>query len=213
MSSYKIFDLLFSDFMKKFDADSRVFTHKYVVGKQQISKHLLKSDDKLSVNECFDLLNTAQKSFGYYKDWSKFHFSYFDASNNVMVFQFLSTNDKEIQMYKNFCALPISSKQMAFQKEHELANEYYHTKPESFTFTHNVVNIEVFIIMLKLKKGDIILLWMKKRKNSKNSLISLTTHLRDVKNLTLSSKKLRFGLIMSLILLFILKGIIISNFF
>ena len=75
MSSYEIFDLLFSDFMKKFDANSRVFTHKYVVGKQQIRIHLLKSDDKLNVNECLDFLKKAQEPFGYYKDWSKLHFS------------------------------------------------------------------------------------------------------------------------------------------
>ena len=104
MPSYQIYDLLFSDFMKKFDADSCVFTQKYVVGKQQITIHRLKSNDKLNVNECLD----SQESFGYYKDWSKFHFPYFVASHNVMVFQFLSTNDNEVLMYNNFCALAIS---------------------------------------------------------------------------------------------------------
>ena len=108
MPSYQIYDLLFSDFMKKFDADSCVFTHKYVVGKQQIRIHRLKSNDKLNVNECLDFLNKTQESFGYYKDWNKFHFPYFVASHNVMVFQFLSTNDNEVLMYNNFCALAIS---------------------------------------------------------------------------------------------------------
>ena len=46
MSSFEIFNLLFTDFMKKFDADTPVFTHKYALGKQQIRIHLLKSDDK-----------------------------------------------------------------------------------------------------------------------------------------------------------------------
>ena len=36
MSSFEIFNLLFTDFMKIFDADTPVFTHKYALGKQQI---------------------------------------------------------------------------------------------------------------------------------------------------------------------------------
>ena len=76
-----------------------------------------------------------------------------------------------------------------------------------------MLGIEVFIIMLKLKRVIEILLWRKKRKNLNNSLISLTSHLMVGKNLILSSKKLRFGLNITLILLFVLKGIIISKSF
>ena len=75
-----------------------------------------------------------------------------------------------------------------------------------------MLGIEVFIIMLKLKRVIEILLWRKKRKNLNNSLISLTSHLMVGKNLILSSK-LRFGLNITLILLFVLKGIIISKSF
>ena len=75
-----------------------------------------------------------------------------------------------------------------------------------------MLGIEVFIIMLKLKRVIEILLWRKKRKNLNNSLISLTSHLMVGKNLILSLK-LRFGLNITLILLFVLKGIIISKFF
>lgn len=42
---------------------------------------------------------------------------------------------------------------MAFQKEHELANEYYHTKPESFGFTNNVGNRGVYYYV-EIKRGD-----------------------------------------------------------
>ena len=75
-----------------------------------------------------------------------------------------------------------------------------------------MLGIEVFIIMLKLKRVIEILLWRKKRKNLNNSLISLTSYLMVGKNLILSSK-LRFGLNITLILLFVLKGIIISKSF
>ena len=75
-----------------------------------------------------------------------------------------------------------------------------------------MLGIEVFIIMLKLKRVIEILLWRKKRKNLNNSLISLTSHLMVGKNLILSLK-LRFGLNITLILLFVLKGIIISKSF
>ena len=75
-----------------------------------------------------------------------------------------------------------------------------------------MLGIEVFIIMLKLKRVIEILLWRKKRKNLNNSLISLTSHLMVGKNLILSSK-LGFGLNITLILLFVLKGIIISKSF
>ena len=75
-----------------------------------------------------------------------------------------------------------------------------------------MLGIEVFIIMLKLKRVIEILLWRKKRKNLNNSVISLTSHLMVGKNLILSSK-LRFGLNITLILLFVLKGIIISKSF
>ena len=75
-----------------------------------------------------------------------------------------------------------------------------------------MLGIEVFIIMLKLKRVIEILLWRKKRKNLNNSLISLTSHLMVGKNLILSSK-LCFGLNITLILLFVLKGIIISKSF
>ena len=84
-----------------------MFTHKYVAGKQQIRIHLLKSGNKLNVNLCLYFLSKDQESFGYYKDWSKFHFSYFVASHNVIVFQFLSTNDNKVRIYNNFCALAI----------------------------------------------------------------------------------------------------------
>ena len=38
---------------------------------------------------------------------------------------------------------------MNFQKEHGLAGKYYHTKPESFRFTHNVGNSGVYYYVEK----------------------------------------------------------------
>ena len=62
MSNYKIFDLLYSDVIKKFDAENRVFTHKYVVGKQRIRIHLLKPDEEIDPFEILDSLNKLQEN-------------------------------------------------------------------------------------------------------------------------------------------------------
>ena len=51
MSNYKIFDLLYSNAIEKSDADNRVFMHKYVVGKQPIKIHLLKTGEEINPDE------------------------------------------------------------------------------------------------------------------------------------------------------------------
>ena len=62
MSNYEIFDLLYSDVIKKFDAENRVFTHKYVVGKQRIRIHLLKPDEETDPFEILDFSNKLQEN-------------------------------------------------------------------------------------------------------------------------------------------------------
>ena len=42
MTSYEIFHLLCADMTKEFGSGNRIFTYKYVVGKQRIRKHILK---------------------------------------------------------------------------------------------------------------------------------------------------------------------------
>ena len=44
MSTYEIFDLLYSDLIEKIEFDNRFFTHKFIVGKQRIRLHLLKPE-------------------------------------------------------------------------------------------------------------------------------------------------------------------------
>ena len=67
MSKCKIFDLLYSDVIEKFVSDDRVFTQKYVVGKQRISMHLLKLDDSdLDPVEILDFLKKLQEKYFYH---------------------------------------------------------------------------------------------------------------------------------------------------
>lgn len=67
MSKCKIFDLLYSDVIEKFASDDRVFTQKYVVGKQRISMHLLKLDDSdLDPVEILDFLKKLQEKYFYH---------------------------------------------------------------------------------------------------------------------------------------------------
>ena len=75
MSNYEIFDLLYSDIIEKFDADNRVFTHKYVVGRQQIRIHVLKPDEEIDPVEIPNVLNKLQEKYAYHSGWSPFYFS------------------------------------------------------------------------------------------------------------------------------------------
>ena len=44
MTSYEIFDLLCADMTKIFGSVNRIFTYKYVTGKQRIRKHIFKQN-------------------------------------------------------------------------------------------------------------------------------------------------------------------------
>ena len=96
MSNYETFDLLYFDEIKKFDADSRVFTHKYVVGKQRIRIHLLKFNEQIDPVEILDFLNKLQEKYSYHSDGSPFYFSsHFLKHQNIKIFGFLSENEEE----------------------------------------------------------------------------------------------------------------------
>ena len=110
MSTYEIFDLLYSDLIEKFGSDNRIFTHKYLVGKQRIRLHLLKPEtEDLDPVEELDFLNKLQEKYSYGSHWCRFHFSNYRLKyQNIIIFKFLSQNEEEIRMYQRFCELTIS---------------------------------------------------------------------------------------------------------
>ena len=109
MSNYKIFCLLYSDIIEKFDTDSRVFTHKYVVDKQGIKIHLLKTDEEINPDKILDFLNKLQEKYACHRSWNPFYFSSYSLKyKNITIFDFLSQNEKELRMYQHFCDLAIS---------------------------------------------------------------------------------------------------------
>ena len=59
MTSYEIFHLLCADMTKKFGSGNRIFTYKYVVGKQRIRKHILKQYPV----DILDFLNQLQQNY------------------------------------------------------------------------------------------------------------------------------------------------------
>ena len=84
MANSEIFDLLYSEFRHKFEDDNRVFTQKYVVGKQQIRIHFLKEYNKIGVVQRLDFLNKLQEKFAYISDWTTFSFNCFVSGNNII---------------------------------------------------------------------------------------------------------------------------------
>ena len=113
MSRYEIFDLLYLDLIQKFESDNRIFTHKYVVGKQKIRLHLLKPEtedlEPVEIHQILDFLNKLQEKYSYDSHWSHFHFSNYPLKyQNIMISEFLSQNEEEIRMYQCFCDLTIS---------------------------------------------------------------------------------------------------------
>ena len=58
VSTYEIFDLLYSGLIEKIEFDNRFFTLKFIVGKQRIRLHLLKpKTEDLDRVETIDFLN------------------------------------------------------------------------------------------------------------------------------------------------------------
>ena len=155
MTSYEISDLLYSDLRHKYEDDNLVFTQKYTVGRQQIRIHCLKNEKKLDVIECLDFLNKLQEKYAYCSQWTPLNFSQFPTPHNIIVYQFLSENEEEVRIYEHFCRLAISlKKSMCFQKEHDLAEEYfYHHMGENLGFTHNV-STNFFACYVSVKSGN-----------------------------------------------------------
>ena len=89
MSNYEIFDLLYSDIIEKFDADNRVFMHKYVFGKQRIRIHLLKTDEEINLVNILDFLNKLQQKYACHSGWRLFYFSSYSLKyQNITIFDF-----------------------------------------------------------------------------------------------------------------------------
>ena len=67
MTSHNIFDLVCADVTKKFGSDNRIFTYKYVAGKQRIRIHILKqkTEDIYPV-DIPDFLNQLQQNYIYH---------------------------------------------------------------------------------------------------------------------------------------------------
>ena len=152
MINYEIFDLLYSEFRHKSDDDNVVFTQQYVVGKLQIRIQFLKEENKIDVVECLVFLNKLQGKFVYVSDWLPFYFNCFKAGNNIFVYQFVSETEHQILMYEHFCLF--LTKQMYFQKEHDLAQDYFSNIDENLGFTHNV-STSKFCYYVSFKKNNV----------------------------------------------------------
>ena len=63
---------------------------------------------KLDVIERLDFLNKLQEKYAYCSQWRPFYFSQFPMPHNIFVYQFLSENEEEVQMYEQFCLLVLS---------------------------------------------------------------------------------------------------------
>ena len=97
MSTYEFFYLLYLDMIEKFESDNRMFTHKYVVGKQRIRLHLLNQKLKIYPVDILDFLNKLQEKYSCDSHWSWFHFNNYPFKiSNIMTFEFLSQNKERI---------------------------------------------------------------------------------------------------------------------
>ena len=106
MSNCEIFDLLYSGVI---DADNRVFTHKYVFGKQRSRIHLLKTDEEINPVKILDFLNKLQEKYACNSGWNPFHISSSSLKyQSVTIFDFLSQTEEELRIYQHFCDLAIS---------------------------------------------------------------------------------------------------------
>ena len=110
MTSYEIFDLLCADVTKKFRSDNRIFTYKYVVGKQRIRIHILKQEtEDIDPVDILNFLNQLQQNYGYHSNWSRFYFNcFYLPDQKITIFEFLAQNEEEIRMFQHFCDLAIS---------------------------------------------------------------------------------------------------------
>ena len=85
MASYEIFYLLCVDVTKKFGSDNRIFTFKYVVGKQRIRIHILKQEtEDIDPVDILDFLNQLQQNYAYHFNWSCFYFNCFNLPDQNM---------------------------------------------------------------------------------------------------------------------------------
>lgn len=57
MSTYEIFNLLFTDFKDNFENENVVFTQKYIVSVQQIRAYRLKVSSNIDVEKALETLN------------------------------------------------------------------------------------------------------------------------------------------------------------
>lgn len=57
MSTYEIFNLLFTDFNDNFENENVVFTQKYIVSVQQIRAYRLKVSSNIDVEKALETLN------------------------------------------------------------------------------------------------------------------------------------------------------------
>ena len=107
MSTYEIFDLLYNEFRKISEDKNCIFTHQYTLGSQRICLHLLKDKEKADPVKCLEFLNELWGKVAQNIHWSPFYFQCYPSSFNIVVFEFLSQNKKELRMLKQFCCLAI----------------------------------------------------------------------------------------------------------
>ena len=94
--SYEIFSLVCADVSQKFKSKSRIFTYKYIVGKQRIRIHMLNQTiEDIDPVEVLDFLNQLQQNYGYDSHRGRFRFSCF-RDQNIAIFEFLAQNEEKI---------------------------------------------------------------------------------------------------------------------
>ena len=90
MTSYELFDFLCADVTKKSGSENRIFTCKYVAGKQKIRIHILKQEtEDIDLVDILKFLNQLQQNYGYHSNCSHFYFNLFNLSDqNITIFEF-----------------------------------------------------------------------------------------------------------------------------
>ena len=78
---------------KKIGPDNRIFTYKYVVGKQRIRLHILiQETEDIDPVDILDFLNHLQKNYDYHSNWNRFYFNCFNLPDqNIKIFKFFGS--------------------------------------------------------------------------------------------------------------------------
>ena len=84
--------------IKRCRSDNRIFTYKYVVGKQRMRIQILKQEaEDIDSVKILNFLNQLQQNYSYHSNWSRFYFNCFNLTDqNITIFEFLAQNEELI---------------------------------------------------------------------------------------------------------------------